>query len=124
MCCVMFGQEGIVIVGTSPRKQLRRKCRSGDEKESLIALTPGKGSASDLRTYSPRVMRTWEGRARATQWPAVTMYHSLTREPPQREVPETHISQYNLFVCLWVRSERLFTEKMREEDREEGKGRK
>ena len=51
-------------------------------------MRPGRGSTSDLRTYSPRVMRTCDGLARATQWPAVTMYHSFTRDPPHLDVPE------------------------------------
>ena len=72
-------------------------------------VLPGNGSTSDLSTYSPRVTRTyshtvnpilslwrqetwnlervsfeptWFGRARATQWPAVTTCHWLTRLPP------------------------------------------
>ena len=45
-------------------------------------VLPGRGSTSDLRTYSPSVTLTWDGLARATQWPAVTTYQEFTREPP------------------------------------------
>ena len=54
-------------------------------------VRPGRGSAPDLRMYSPRVILIWWTLALATQWPAVTTYHSLTREPPHRDEPRNKL---------------------------------